>query len=61
MLLLEYMNVCERKRVRTEIPVCSSLGMEGGAVLIDRLASVSSRPVGTAGAVGGGDTAESWT
>lgn len=41
-------------------PVCSSLGMVGGAVLIDRLDSDSSRPVGTAGTVGG-LTAESWT
>lgn len=42
-------------------PVCSSLGMVGGAELIDRLDSESSRPEGTAGAVGGGVTAESWT
>lgn len=42
-----------------KIPVCSSLGIVGGAALIDRPASESSRPVGTTGAVGGGVTAES--
>lgn len=42
-------------------PVCSSVGMVGGAVLIDRPDSESSRPEGTAGAVGGGVTAESCT
>lgn len=42
-------------------PVSSSLGMVGGAELIDRPDSESSRPVGTAGAAGGGVTAESWT
>lgn len=40
-------------------PVCSSLGTVSGAVLIDRPDSESSRPVGTAGAVGGGVTADS--
>lgn len=50
------------RRVRNKIgkiPVCSSLGIVGGAALIDRPASESSRPVGTTGAVGGGVTAES--
>lgn len=40
-------------------PVCSSLGMVGGAVLIDRPDSESSRPEETTGAVGVGVTAES--
>lgn len=42
-------------------PVCSSLGMMGGAELIDRLDNESSRPAGTAGPVAEGLTAESWT
>lgn len=43
-----------------DIPVCSSLGMVGGAEeLIDR--ADKSRPEGTAGAAGGGVTAESCT
>lgn len=45
-----------------DIPVCSSLGMVGGAEeLIDRADSDPSRPEGTAGAAGGGVTAESCT
>lgn len=44
-----------------EIPVCSSLGMVGGAELIDRLESESSSPDGTADTLVGGVTAESWT
>lgn len=44
-----------------KVPVCSSLGMVGGAALIDRPESESSRPEGTMGAAGGGVTAESWT
>lgn len=42
-------------------PVCSSRGMVGGAVLIDRPDSESPRPVGACGAAGGGVTAESCT
>lgn len=42
-------------------PVCSSLGMQGAAVLIDRPVRESSRPEGTPARVGGGVTAESWT
>lgn len=52
--------MCVKER-EGNIPVCSSLGMVGGAVLIDRPDSESSRPEGTTGAVGGGVTAESWT
>lgn len=45
-----------------DIPVCSSLGMVGGAEeLIDRADSDPSRPEGTAGAAGEGVTAESCT
>lgn len=40
-------------------PVCSSLGMLGAAVLIDRPERESSRPDGTDAAVGGGVTADS--
>lgn len=54
-------NELKHKGERAEIPVCSSLGIVGGAVLIDRLDSEFSRPVGTPVAVGGGVTAESWT
>lgn len=42
-------------------PVCSSVGMAGGAELMDKLDRESSRPAGTTGAAGGGVTAESWT
>lgn len=40
-------------------PVCSSLGMLGAAVLMDRPERESSRPVGIDTAVGGGVTADS--
>ena len=49
--------VCVKER-EGNIPVCSSLGMVGGAVLMDRPDRESSRPGGKTGAVGGGVTAE---
>lgn len=42
-------------------PVCSSLGMLGAEVLMDRPERESSRPEETDNAVGGGVTADSWT
>lgn len=51
---------CLATNGRKVSPVCSSLGMGGRAELIDRPDSESSRPE-TAGAGGGGMTADSWT
>lgn len=44
---------------RRHPPVCSSLGMVGGAALIDKPDSESSSLVGMT--AGGGVTADSWT
>lgn len=49
------------QEISVDTPVCSSLGMVGGAAVMDKPDSESSRLVGMTGAVGGGVTADSWT